>query len=89
MTREKKKKRMSAKHWKLAVIQRELLKKLKITLSRSHQRGSQIKRTNQLVKCRRMTVPHYLGGVEDIVIRVMKSYNLAAASKPYTTLRII
>ena len=44
------------------------------------------KKKDDTNKCRGMTVLPYVDGVTEKVSRVMKSYNVAAASKPHTTL---
>ena len=46
------------------------------------------KKKDDTIKCRGMTVLPYVNGVTEKISRVMKSYNVAAASKPHTTLRI-
>ena len=45
------------------------------------------KKKDDTIKCRGMTVLPYVNGVTEKISRVMKSYNVAAASKPHTTLR--
>ena len=45
------------------------------------------KKKDDTNKCRGMTVLPYVNGVTEKISRVMKSYNVAAASKPHTTLR--
>ena len=45
------------------------------------------KKKDDANKCRGMTVLPYVNGVTEKISRVMKSYNVSAASKPHTTLR--
>ena len=45
------------------------------------------KKKDETNKCKAMVVLPYVNGVTEKVSRVMKSYNVAAASKPHTTLR--
>ena len=46
-----------------------------------------VQKALETYKCKAMVVLPYVNGVTEKVSRVLKSYNVAAASKPHTTLR--